>query len=59
MPESRKSQPERGTKRNPRDPGPDREQSTRPPDERTESDGTVESELDELDTDKYQAPRKR
>ena len=40
------------TKRNARDPGPERE-------EQSLSDGTIEAELDELDTDKYEPPPRK
>jgi len=44
------------TKREPRDPGPERaEQSQR----EGASDGVVEEELDELDTDKYEPPPRK
>ena len=53
MPKSKPSQSEQ-TKRNPRDPGPDREKSWRPTDENfDESDGTVDAE-NEFDTEKYE-----
>lgn len=48
MPKSKPTRTDR-TKRNPRDPGPERE-------EQRLSDGTVDAELDELDTDKYEPP---
>lgn len=52
MPKTKSSQADR-TKRNPRDPSPERDKSWRPTDENFEdSDGTVDSEM-EVDTDKY------
>ena len=51
MPKSKPVRSDR-TKRNPRDPGPERE-------EESLSDGRVEVELDELDTDKYEPPPRK
>lgn len=51
MPKSKPSRMDR-SKREPRDPGPEREEQSR-------SDGVVEAELDELDTDKYEPPARK
>jgi hypothetical protein len=58
MPKS-KSTPQDRTKRAPRDPGPEREEEARRARSTDVSDGVVEEELDELDTDKYEPPAKR
>lgn len=51
MPKSKSTRTDR-TKRNPRDPGPDRQVHK-------VSDGVIDEELDELDTDKYEPPPPR
>jgi hypothetical protein len=54
MPKSKPTRTDR-TKRNHRDPGPEREAQNLS----RVSDGTIEAELDELDTDKYEPPPHR
>ncbi len=50
----RKSRSQNRTKRNPRDPSPEREAQAK-----LDRDGVVEEEMDELDTDKYEPPPPR
>jgi hypothetical protein len=54
MPKSKSTRIDR-THRTPRDPGPDREDRHHKVSAGT-SDGVIDAELDELDTDKYEPP---
>ncbi len=52
MPKSKSTTRTDRTKRAPRDPSPERK-------EQSLSDGTIDAELDEVDTDKYQPPPRK
>ena len=55
VPGMRKSRAQNRTKRNPRDPSPEREVQAK----LDRDDGVVQDEMDELDTDKYEPPPRR
>lgn len=55
MPKSKPTRVDR-TKRNHRDPGPEREVQNR---SRSQSDGVIDEEMEELDTDKYEPPPRK
>jgi hypothetical protein len=55
MPKSKSSRDVDRTKRAPRDPSPERELEAR----RERSDGVVDAEMEELDTDKYEPPPRK
>jgi hypothetical protein len=55
----RKSRSQNRTKRNPRDPSPEREAQAKRDRATDTSDGVIDDELDELDTDRYEPPPPR